>query len=458
MARLKSCLFKAGFVRPVLSFARGDGAVQPCTLKHGTWRRVPEESEWILMRWLAMICGVAAIGCGAALACAQAAQPTAAEKKSATTIVLPPSPKALLPDAFDGWEAAEPSKVVMDAAQADPANAAALKEYGFNAAVAASYKREGETLSLRALRFDDASGAYGAYSYYRQNGWPKVAIGNGAASDKNRVLFWVGTTVVDATFSQIGPMSAGELREIARQLPAPEGSRALLPPILACLPQTKLDPQTTHYAVGPAGYAGAGGVLPPTLVNFDKGAETLTANYSLISGSATLTLIDYPTPQIAHAKVDAIRAYLKAGSQATPPWPKPLSDSDTASLEVRDSGPVVAIVSGDAIPEESHRLLEAVHFEAEMTAIPQPVESEIEKTGKLLLGITALSLIGAAAAILLGGFLGGGRALYRMATGKPASSVYDMDFIHLDLREKWVEVQGESVEETEATDGPHPKG
>jgi hypothetical protein len=119
---------------------------------------------------------------------------------------------------------------------------------------------------------------------------------------------------------------------------------------------------------------------------------------------------------------------------------------------------VVAIVSGDAIPEESHRLLESVHFEAEMTAIPQPVESEIEKTGKLLLGITALSLIGAAAAILLGGFLGGGRALYRMATGKPASSVYDMDFIHLDLREKWVEVQGESVEETEATDGPHPKG
>jgi hypothetical protein len=32
---------------------------------------------------------------------------------------------------------------VTDPAQADPANAAALKEYGFNAAVEASYKREG---------------------------------------------------------------------------------------------------------------------------------------------------------------------------------------------------------------------------------------------------------------------------------------------------------------------------
>ena len=142
------------------------------------------------------------------------------------------------------------------------------------------------------------------------------------------------------------------------------------------------------------------------------------------------------------------------------PWPKPLSDSDTASLEARDSGPLVAIVSGDAVPEDSHRLLESVHFEADMTSMAQPKESEIEKTGRLLVGITVLSLIGVAAALLLGGFLGGGRALYRMATGKPASSVFDAEFIHLDLQEKWVEVeiQGESVEEIEAADRPHPKG
>ena len=410
------------------------------------------------MRWLAIFCGVAAIGCGAVRLCAQAAQPTAEERKSATTIVLPPSPKALLPDAFDGWVTAEPLKAVTDAAQADPANAAALKEYGFNAAAMANYKREGETLSLRALRFDDASGAYGAYSYYRQNNWPKEAIGSGAASDNNRVIFWVGTTVVDATFSHVGPMSAGEMREIARQLPQPVGNRAMAPPILASLPQAQLDPQTTHYAVGPASYAGSGGVLPAALVKFDLGAETLTANYSLVSGKATLTLIDYPTPQIAHAQVDAIRAYLKAGSQAQPPWSKPLNDSDVSSLEVRDSGPLVAIVSGDAIPDDSHRLLESVHYEADLTAIPQSLESDVEKTSKLLMGIAVLCLIGAGAAILLGGFLGGGRALYRMATGKPASSMYDMEFIHLDLQEKWVEVEVESVEAVEAIKGPHPKG
>ena len=398
------------------------------------------------------------IGCGAALAGAQVEQPTPAEKNSATAITLPPSPKALLPDAFAGWEAAEPSKTVTDPAEVDPVNAAALREYGVNAAVVANYKREGETLALRLLRFGDVSGAYGAYSYYRQNGWPKESIGTGAASNNNRVLFWVGTSVVDATFSHVGPMSAAELREIARQLPEAAGSRALLPDILADLPQSRLDPRTTHYAVGPAGYAGSGGVLPPSLVNFDKSADTVTANYALPSGTATLTIIDYPTPQIAHAKVDAIRAYLKAGSQAQPPWPKPLMDSDAASLEVRDSGPLVAIVSGDAIPEESHRLLESVHYEASLTSLPQPVESEIAKTGKLLLGISALCVIGASAALLLGGFLGGGRALYRRAMGKPMSSVFDEEFIHLDLRQDWTEVRTETIVEIKAIEGPHPKG
>jgi hypothetical protein len=82
-----------------------------------------------------------------------------------------------------------------------------------------------------------------------------------------------------------------------------------------------------------------------------------------------------------------------------------------------------------------------VHFEADLTSIPQPTESEVAKTGKLLLGIAALVIIGASAAILLGFFLGGGRALYRMARGKPISSVYEEEFIRLDLREEWVESQ-----------------
>jgi hypothetical protein len=387
------------------------------------------------MRWIAiLVCSAALVG-GTASAQAQAAPAKPSETKGAAHLVLPAVPKALLPDAFAGWVSAEAPKKLTDVVQADPANAAVLKEYDFSDAVTADYKRSGETLSLRALRFHDASGAYGAYSFYRQSGWPKEKIGTGGTSNHNRVLFWVGNTVVDANFSRIGPMAGSELRELAGQLPLPEGSRALAPPILANLPQASLDGQTTHYAVGPAGYAGAGGVLPPELVGFDRGAETATANYTLRSGVATLTIIDYPTPQMAAAMEPKIRDYIKAGKGAQPAWPKPLVDSDLASLEVRRSGPLVAIVSGDAIPDESHKLLATVHFESELMSIPQPTESEVAKTGRLLLGIATLVGIGSFAAILLGFFLGGFRALYRIARGKPASSVYEAEFISLNLRD-----------------------
>jgi hypothetical protein len=414
------------------------------------------------MRWIAVLAGsICAICCGALIGSAAAAVAQAAPAKTlapegpaaqnVTDISLPPVPKALLPDSFAGWAAEEKPKAITDASQADPANAEALKEYDFTDGALANYKRSGETLSLRALRFHDASGAFGAYSFYRQNGWPKEEIGTGATSNHNRVLFWVGNTVVDANFSRLSPMSAAELRELAGLLPALNGPSALPPPILDDLPKDSLDGQTTHYALGPVSYTGAGGVLPADLVGFDRGAEAVTANYSLRSNPATLTIIDYPTPQMAAAQETRIRDYIKAGSKAVPAWPKSLQDSDAASLEVRRSGPLVALVSGDAIPEESHKLLAMVHYESEITSIPQPTESEVAKTGKLLVGIVTLVIIGASAAILLGFFLGGGRALYRIARGKPVSSVHEMEFIRIDLREEWVEPAA-------GTDKPHPKG
>ena len=378
------------------------------------------------MRWIPIfVCSVALVGSVTARQ-AQSAPAKASAPQGAAHLVLPPVPKALLPETFAGWVATGSPKKLTDAAQADPANDAALKEYDFTDAALGSYKRSGETLSLRALRFHDASGAFGAYTFYRQNGWPKEEIGSGATSNHNRVLFWVGNTVVDANFSRIGPMSGAELRELAGQLPLLEGGKALAPPILANLPQTKLDGQTTHYALGPVGYAGSGGVLPPEVVGFDRGAETVTANYTLRSGPATLTIIDYPTPQMAAAQEAKIRAYIKAGKQA---------DSDLASLEVRRSGPLVALVSGDAIPDESHQLLATVHFESELMSVPQPTVSEAMKTGKLLLGITFLVIILCSASILLAFFLGGFRALYRISRGKPASSVFDEEFISLNLRD-----------------------
>ena len=96
------------------------------------------------MRWIAVLCCLAASMRVAAIAQAPAAAPA---PRDATHLMLPPAPKPLLPDSFAGWVAAEAAKAVTDPAQADPANAAALKEYDFTDAAAGLYKRSGETLS-----------------------------------------------------------------------------------------------------------------------------------------------------------------------------------------------------------------------------------------------------------------------------------------------------------------------
>jgi hypothetical protein len=176
-------------------------------------------------------------------------------------------------------------------------------------------------------------------------------------------------------------------------------------------------------------------VLPAELAGFDRDAETVTANYSLSSGPATLTLIDYPTPQMAEAQEKKIRDYIKAGKAAQPAFPKPLQDSDQVSLEVTRSGPIVALVSGDAIPDESHKLLAQVHYSPDLISLPQSRPSEVQKTAQFLMGVATLVIVGCSAAILLGFFLGGGRALYRVAHGKPASTVYDAEFIRLHLED-----------------------
>jgi len=58
-------------------------------------------------------------------------------------------------------------------------------------------------------------------------------------------------------------------------------------------------------------------VLPPELVSFDRGAEAVTANYHATLGTATLTIIDYPTPQMAAAQEMKIRG-LSEGRQRGP--------------------------------------------------------------------------------------------------------------------------------------------
>jgi hypothetical protein len=342
----------------------------------------------------------------------------------------------LLPADFAGWSQSAPVQDSTAPEAADAANASVLKEYGFQQFVSAHYANGDNKLSVRAIRFQDASGAYGAFTFYRRAGSIAEQVGRTASWDGSHVLFWNGATLVDATLDHVTPMTASELRELAKDLPQPPGSANVAPPLPGYLPRQGLELGLSHYSLGPEAYARTGGVLPVSLVDFPSSAEAVTALYSDRGGDGQVTLLIYPTPQLAAARLRDIDAFLKAGNaQAT--WPQPLAESRPGSILTRRSGPIVAVVSGSLPEAVAHKLINQINYQADIVwNNPQGYISDGSKVARLILGIFALTGILGGAAILLGLFLGGGRAIVRVLRGKPASAFQEeTEFIRLNLED-----------------------
>src|SRR6202030_2439317 len=186
----------------------------------------------------------------------------------------PPTSASVLPKEFGGWQISGSLRTSDDAAAADPVNAAVLKEYGFAGFESATYTRDdGRKLTLRAARFGDASGAYGAYTYYKAPAMLIEKIGDGAASMNERVLFYRGNILVDAVFQKLSAMSAAELRELAQGLPLPPGNTRNLPGLPAYLPPQSYVKNTAKYVVGPVALQNMDASVPAELVEFNAGAE-----------------------------------------------------------------------------------------------------------------------------------------------------------------------------------------
>jgi hypothetical protein len=343
------------------------------------------------------------------------------------------SPRAgapLLPPSFAGWSAIAPAQTGADPAAVDAADTSVLKEYGLKDFATGEYRHGAAKLTVKAMRFVDATGAYGAFTFYRKADMHPADIGRGAAVDSGEAVFWLGTTVVDATSEHLGAEERSALTALAAALPKNAGSESVPPSLPRYLPQESLEKSTVHYAIGPDAYVKAGGVLPPDLIDFSRDAEAITALYPERSGKGTLTILEYPTPQMAAERAKAIGAALKG---ALPP--AGLQHGNPAALQVKWSGPLVAVTSGDLSAEEAGALLDGVKYEASVTMSQEPagLHNEVRRTASLLLGIVYLTAILGGGALLLGLFLGGGRALIRVLRGKPVSTLNDDDFISLKL-------------------------
>jgi hypothetical protein len=355
--------------------------------------------------------------------------------------------RSILPKQFGGWQISGSSQTSNDPAVADPVNAAVLKEYGFIGFESAAYTRDdGRKLTLKVARFADASGAYGAYTYYKTPAMLIEKIADGAASMNERVLFYRGNLLVDAVFQKLSAMSAAELRELADGLPLPSGNTRNLPGLPAYLPTQSYVKNSAKYVVGPAALQHADAPVPAELVDFNASAEVVVGNYSSSGGEATLMLISYPTPQIAADHLRRIEAARQPSSQPASSTPSASANPILQTIFDKRTGPIVVVAAGPLSQAEAKSLLASVNYDANVTWNENTYFTKRDNLANLLVNVIILCFIIIGFALVAGVAFGGIRILAkRLFPDRVFEQAQNREFISLHLSEKPPEPGNDAV-------------
>lgn len=259
-----------------------------------------------------------------------------------------------LPASLPGWKSATVSTVTSANLEGlAGAASAALVEYGASAAVKRTYIHDGhggETLAATLYSFQDASGAYGAYSYLRTPEMTRGDYSEHSMKSRDRVLVLTGSLVLEIRGNGI----EGEkttIQELLSQLGVP-AQGAVYPSLPSRLPTTDLIPKTDHYFLGPIALAK---FWPETeasgdWLGFSAGAEAEVARYHLGGREATLLVADYPTPQIAATQLERVSKQFKINVPA----------ATAGGLYARRDGTLVALVAGAPSETAANSLLEKI--------------------------------------------------------------------------------------------------
>jgi len=368
------------------------------------------------------ICAVA-VGVCAALGAGLDAQAQAQGQGATTMLMEPPTP--LLPATLGKLKRVAAGDVGDGLGLVDAADAPVMTEDGLRRFARSGYAATDEKNALpqgtvTVYKFFDASGAVAAYDTFRRPGMRAEKVGDDAVSNGDELLMRSGANVVVGHFRLDHEAMIALTRELIGKLPKVGGAAGIAPMLPTLVPAKEIDAESVRYALGPQGYTAMGGVLPAQTVGFDKSAEVVTAK---TKDGGALTLLLYPTPQIAAEHERAIEALRRQQSMAL-----------SGTVKMRREGPLLLLTTGAWSADEAQRMVDGIHLRSEVTwdkPVPLDFATEVHKTFSLLENIAIFCAISALAMLVLGLFLGYGRALVRVMQGKPAAS--EPEFLRIDL-------------------------
>ena len=305
------------------------------------------------------------------------------------------------------------------------ANGRLVSDVGFTRYERVDYSGA-STLSIEVFTLLDFKAAYSLLTLLRENPVQSGPPGDSFAVSDDGLLFAHSRFFVRV----LGKGATKELLEKAAAAISSKmtPSRGEQPELIDYFPADGCDASNMRYYPSPDAYKTWINGKTPGFIDTNYDMEIAAAHYFTESGSGTIYLLKFPTPELAEEYYDE----LSVSVSAIP---------DGLSIYARRAGPLIAYLEGNYDPVSAGILLSAVKFSYSMRwvygdesnvrviwGIPTVVLSAV-------VGSLIFSLIACVVAVLIGLAIGAGRFALRQYKEKhfPKPFKEDPGFTRLDL-------------------------
>ena len=278
---------------------------------------------------------------------------------------------AIFPDQIGEFTRAAPKALALP-------DQALYNEYGLDATEQAEYTSADKRFTATAWRFRDSTGALAMFELRRPSGANSSKLPELSAHMSDGWLFAFGNYVF-----QVTGMPPDKIMD---QLfgAAPKLERGPLPALAGFLPADGLVPNSERYVVGPVSLQRFEPRISPSLAAFHLGAEAQLGRYRTPKGEMTLTVFNYPTPNLARERQDEFQKIPGA--------------------LVKRTGPLVAVILQPPDADAAERTLSQVRYIADLTENERVPKDETKSFANAMLNMFALAglLIGLSVIVGLG--------------------------------------------------------
>jgi hypothetical protein len=276
-------------------------------------------------------------------------------------------------------------------------------EYGLKGSETANFENGDQKFTATAYRLQDSTAALGAFDWQQPAKSTPSKAASRAVETADSLMLVHGNYLL--FFAGHKP-DVGELDTVTQALRNVDTTS--LPVLPSYLPTRDLVPNSERYVIGPEGLQKFASGIPPSVAAFHFGAEAQVGVFHSPKGDITLSIFNYPTPQMAIQQV--------AEFQKLP------------GAVAKRSGPLVALVLAPPDPDFAEKLLAGVRYQAEVTR-DEYVPTRRDNVGNLLLNAFILIGILLAFSLVSGFAVGGFRAF--MHRGRKGEEADAMITLHL---------------------------